>query len=99
MRENRPYGSEGGEGEHPSRPLSTHESILRSLVSIRAAIGVTPVFALPKLLVAAGVAPHPASGLVVGGNEAVPVTHAAIGRGLYLVPGDEALLGDATGVD
>src|SRR6266568_261320 len=23
MRENRPYGSEGGEGEHPSRPLST----------------------------------------------------------------------------
>ena len=22
MRENRPYGSEGGEGRHPSRPLS-----------------------------------------------------------------------------
>src|SRR5712691_519771 len=72
---------------------------LRSLVSIRAAIGVAPVLARAEFLVAAGVAPHPASGLVVGGNEAVPVTHAAIVGGLHLVPDDEALLGDAAGVD
>src|SRR6266700_3290527 len=37
MRENRPYGSEGGEGEHPSRPLSTRiVAPKRTLRSIRA---------------------------------------------------------------
>src|SRR5712691_11390843 len=82
-----------------SPAMTTHESILRSLVSIRAAIGVTPVFARAEFLVAAGVAPHPASGIVVGGNEAVPIAHAAIVGGLHLLPDDEALLGDAAGVD
>src|SRR5262245_27705832 len=67
--------------------------------SIRAAVGVAPVFVRAKLLVAAVVAPDPAGRLVVGRNEAVAVAHAAIVRGFHLVPDDVSGFGDAVLVD
>src|SRR5262249_47961175 len=67
--------------------------------SIGAAVGVAPVFAGAEFLVAAVVAPDPARGLVVGGDEAVAVAHAAIMRRLHLVPADEPVGGEAAAVD
>src|SRR5215467_8473842 len=62
-------------------------------------MGVAPVLTGPELLVAAVVTPDPAGRLVVGRHEAVLVTHAAIVRGLDLVPDDEAVRRDAVLVD
>src|SRR5262249_61440029 len=56
-------------------------------------------FAGRDFLVAAVVAPAPARGLVVGGNEAVAIAHAAIVRRLHLVPDDEAVGVEAAVVD
>src|SRR5215475_14784083 len=67
--------------------------------SIGAAVGVAPVFAGAEFLVAAVVAPDPARGLVVGGNEAVAIAHAAIVCRLHLVPDDEAVGVEAAVVD
>src|SRR5262249_29785035 len=67
--------------------------------SIRAAMGIAPVFAGAELLVAAVVAPHPARRLVIGRHEAVLVAHAAVVRGLDLVPDNEAVRRDAVLVD
>src|SRR5262249_13395437 len=67
--------------------------------SIHAAVGVAPVFAGAEFLVAAVVAPDSARGFVVGGNEAVAIAHAAIMRGLHLVPDDETVGGEAAVVD
>src|SRR5262245_48650642 len=64
---------------------------LKQKGSIPAAVGVAPVFTGPELLVAAVVAPHSARGLVVSGDEAVAIAHAAIVRGLDLVPDDETV--------
>src|SRR3954454_21593817 len=58
-------------------------------------MGVAPVFAGPELLVAAVVAPDSAGRLVIGRHEAVLVAHAAIVRGLDLVPDDMAVRRDA----
>src|SRR5262245_52645191 len=73
-------------------------------LSIHASIGIAPGLAGAEFLVAAVVAPDPARRLVVGRNEAVAIAHAAIVRGLHLVPHDEAVgvhaaLVDAHGLD
>src|SRR5215471_7159819 len=62
-------------------------------------MGVAPVLTGPELLVAAVVTPDPAGRLVVGRHEAVLVAHAAIVRGLDLVPDDLAVWRDAVFVD
>src|SRR5882672_3139704 len=62
-------------------------------------MGVAPVFAGAEFLIAAVVAPDPAGRLVVGRHEAVLVAHAAIVRGLDLVPDDVAVRRDAVLVD
>src|SRR5262245_37440896 len=60
---------------------------------------VAPVFTGSELLVAAVVAPDPAGWFVIGRHEAVLVAHAAIVRGLDLVPDDEAVRRDAVLID
>src|SRR5262249_46564810 len=67
--------------------------------SIHAAVGVAPVFAGAEFLVAAVVAPDPARGLVVGGDEAVAIPHAAIVCRLPLAPNEENVGVDAAVVD
>src|SRR5215510_650106 len=62
-------------------------------------MGVAPVFTGPELLVAAVVTPDPAGRLVIGRHEAVLIAHAAIVRGLDLVPHDLAVRRDAVFVD
>src|SRR5215813_10024139 len=72
---------------------------LKQKSSIPAAVGVAPVLTRAELLVAAVVAPHPARGLVVSGDKAVAIAHAAIVRGLDLVPDDETVGVHAAVVD
>src|SRR5215510_6058581 len=79
--------------------LVAPRSRVRSPRSIDAAVGVAPAFAGAEFLVAAVVAPDPARGLVVGGNEAVAIPHAAIMRRLHLVPDDETAVVDADRLD
>src|SRR5262245_20308105 len=62
-------------------------------------MGIAPVFAGAELLVAPIVTPHPAGWLVIGRHEAVLVAHAAIMRGLDLVPDNEAVRRDAVFVN
>src|SRR5215510_11564258 len=79
--------------------LVAPRSRVRSPCSIDAAVGVAPAFASAEFLVAAVVAPDPARRLVVGGNEAVAIAHAAIMRRLHLVPDDEPVGVEAAVVD
>src|SRR5262249_34798815 len=62
-------------------------------------VAAAPFLAGGEFLVGAVVAPDPARGLVVGGDEAVAIAHAAIVRGLHLVPDDEAVGVEAAVVD
>src|SRR5262245_25631516 len=62
-------------------------------------MGVAPVFARPEFLVAAVVAPDPAGRLVVSWHEAVLVAHAAIVRGLDLVPHNLTVRRNAVFID
>src|SRR5204862_4205000 len=69
------------------------------IISVRAAERAAPILTGAEFLVAALIVPHAAGRLVERRHEAVAVTHAAIVRGLHLVPHQEARFGHTAVVD